>query len=71
LEISHLRDGKSIAHDYHAAVRTIWNVQEADAREEVLVVMAHDDSLLDVVEFFPVEANVCREGVGAGAVGGF
>jgi len=56
-EISHLPDGKSVAHDYHEAVRTIWKVQEADAREEILVVMAHDDTLLDVVDFFLNEAN--------------
>jgi glyoxylase-like metal-dependent hydrolase (beta-lactamase superfamily II) len=57
LEISNLPDGKSIAHDFDEAVRTIGKVQEADAREEILVVMAHDESLLDVVDFFPKYAN--------------
>jgi hypothetical protein len=32
-------------------------VIEADARDEVLVLMAHDDSLLDVMDFFPKYAN--------------
>jgi hypothetical protein len=56
-EISNLLHGKSVAHDYREAVRTIGKVQEADAREEILVVVAHDDSLLHVVDFFPKEAN--------------
>jgi glyoxylase-like metal-dependent hydrolase (beta-lactamase superfamily II) len=56
-EISNLPDGKSVANDFDDAVRTIGKVQEADAREEILVVMAHDASLLEVVDFFPEEAN--------------
>ncbi|MCJ1476955.1 hypothetical protein MMC13_005625 [Lambiella insularis] len=39
------------------AIETIEKVQEADGHEEVLVVMAHDATLLDVVEFFPKKAN--------------
>ena len=47
-----------MANDVDEAERTIAKVQEADgATEEVLVVMAHDDSLLDVVDFFPKEAG--------------
>jgi hypothetical protein len=38
-------------------VRTIEKVQEADVREEILVVMAHDESLLGVIDFFPKYAN--------------
>ena len=30
---------------------------EADAQGKVLVVMAHDDSLLPVMDFFPKSAN--------------
>lgn len=56
-EISNLPDGKSVAHDFDDAVLAIGKVQEADAREEILVVMAHDESLLEVVDFFPEEAN--------------
>jgi len=37
--------------------RTLEKLQEADASDDVLVVLAHDDSLLDVVEFFPKSAN--------------
>jgi len=39
------------------AERTLLKVQEADAKEEVLVIMAHDNSALDVVDFFPKYAN--------------
>lgn len=55
--IAKLPDGKGVAHDVDEAERTIGKVIEADARDEVLVVMAHDDSLLDVVDFFPKYAN--------------
>jgi hypothetical protein len=60
-EISNLPDGKGIAHDWAEATNTIAKVQECDAREEVLVVMTHDDSLLGVLEFFPSEANMFVE----------
>jgi glyoxylase-like metal-dependent hydrolase (beta-lactamase superfamily II) len=56
-EIARLEDGKGVAHDVDEAEATIGKVQEADAREDIFVVMAHDDSLLDVVDFFPEYAN--------------
>lgn len=56
-EIPRLEDGKGVAYDVDEATATIGKVQEADAKEEVLVVIAHDDSLLDVVDFFPKYAN--------------
>ena len=56
-EIARPEDGTGVAHDADEAEVTIGKVMEADARDEVLVVMAHDDSLLDVVNFFPKYAN--------------
>lgn len=48
---------KGISYDRDEALRTITKVQEADANEKILVVIAHDPSLLDVVDFFPKYAN--------------
>ena len=48
-------------YDPDVAEETIRKVMEADARPDVLVVMAHDESLLDVVDFFPKYANDFRE----------
>ncbi|KAL2062868.1 hypothetical protein VTL71DRAFT_5940 [Oculimacula yallundae] len=50
-------DGSGVAHDADEAEVTVEKVIEADAHDEVFVVMAHDDSLLDVVDFFPKYAN--------------
>jgi hypothetical protein len=55
--IARLDDGKGVAHDADEAEATIGKVIEADARDEVLVVMAHDESLLSVMDFFPEYAN--------------
>lgn len=46
-----------IQHDAEEAGRTISKLQEVDVADNVLVVLAHDESLLDVVEFFPQKAN--------------
>ncbi|KAF7928488.1 uncharacterized protein EAE98_005544 [Botrytis deweyae] len=54
-------DGKQVAHDVDEAERTIEKVMEVDASDEVLVVMAHDETLKDVVSFFPRYANGFRE----------
>ena len=56
-EIADLKDGSGVAHNVQETVETIEKVIEADARNEVLVVMAHDDSLLGVIDFFPKYAN--------------
>ncbi|KAH6678469.1 hypothetical protein B0J14DRAFT_625064 [Halenospora varia] len=56
-EIARLPDRKLVAHDADEAERTIGKVIEADARDDVLVVMAHDESLVGVVEFFPQYAD--------------
>ena len=42
-----------MAHNPQEARETIQKVMETDADEKVLVVMAHDNSLLGVLEFFP------------------
>lgn len=60
-KIARLEDGKGIAHDADEAQVTIEKVIEIDARDEVFVVMAHDDSLLDVVDFFPKFANAFEQ----------
>ncbi|KAF4629002.1 hypothetical protein G7Y89_g9145 [Cudoniella acicularis] len=56
-EIARLPDGKGIAHDVDEAQRTIGKVIEADARDDILVVMAHDETLVGVVDFFPKYAD--------------
>ncbi|PQE09711.1 metallo-beta-lactamase superfamily protein [Rutstroemia sp. NJR-2017a BBW] len=56
-EVAKGENGKSVAHDAAAAQETIEKMMEVDARDEVLVVMAHDDTLLDIVDFFPKEVD--------------
>lgn len=46
-----------IQHDAEEAERTIAKMQEVDVMDNVLVVLAHDESLLDVVDVFPAKAN--------------
>jgi len=55
--IARLEDGKGVAHNVDEAEETIGKVIEADARDEVLVLMAHDQTLLSVMDFFPKYAN--------------
>ncbi len=40
-------------HDVDEAMRTVEKLQEADAHDNVFVAAAHDETLLDHVEFFP------------------
>ncbi|KAI9799652.1 MAG: hypothetical protein M1833_003967 [Piccolia ochrophora] len=60
-EISQGEDGSSVAHDKEQATQSIRKVEEFDPRADVFVVIAHDQSLLDVMEFFPKEANAWQE----------
>lgn len=46
-----------IQHDAEEAERTIAKLQEVDVMDNVLVVLAHDESLLDVVDLHPAQAN--------------
>lgn len=56
---------ESFAQDLTKCNWTIEGMQEFDADENVLVVVAHDESLLDVLEFFPKGLNDWRsEGLG-------
>lgn len=58
LELSKRLNSEGGAHtDPVEAARTIEKLQEADAHDKVLVVLAHDKSLLPVVDFFPKYAN--------------
>jgi hypothetical protein len=43
--------------DVDEAISTQVKVQDADSQENVFVVMAHDESLMNIVDFFPKEAN--------------
>jgi glyoxylase-like metal-dependent hydrolase (beta-lactamase superfamily II) len=56
-QIARPEDGSGVAYDADGAEVTIEKVIEADARDEILVVMTHDESLLNVVDFFPKYAN--------------
>lgn len=56
-EIARREDGSGVADDVDEADRTVHKVMEADAQEEILVVMAHDKTLLPVLDFFPKYAN--------------
>lgn len=49
-----------LAEDIPKAVETIHHVQLADAREDVLLVFAHDTTVLEAVNLFPLSANNWR-----------
>ncbi|CAK1357912.1 hypothetical protein CB0940_07420 [Cercospora beticola] len=53
-------NGTSIAIDIQAARDTITAIQEFDAKPEVFVIAAHDQSLFNVLEYLPAEANDWR-----------
>lgn len=48
---------KVVAYDADEADTSISKLQDVDALDEVLVVIAHDKSLLSVLEFFPKYAD--------------
>lgn len=50
-------DGSGGAFNVDVAEETIGKLMEADAHDEVFVVTAHDDTLMEVVDFFPKYAN--------------
>lgn len=43
----------SFHHDVDETIVTVSKVQEADCRDEILVCAAHDETLLEVLDFFP------------------
>lgn len=54
------RPGKGLTHNIEDCIGTIKKVQETDGHDHIFVVFAHDDTLLDVVGFFPETANDWR-----------
>ena len=46
-----------MAEDLDEAIKTIGKVMEVDSQQQVLVVIAHDDSLIGIVDFFPKYAD--------------
>ncbi|KAK3349146.1 beta-lactamase-like protein [Lasiosphaeria hispida] len=44
-------------HDADEGERTIQNLQQLDAEPRVLILAAHDESLLDVLDFFPAKLD--------------
>lgn len=43
------------------AIESIQKAQEADADSNVWFIFAHDDSLWDLIEFFPADVNAWKE----------
>ena len=50
-----------MAHDIDKAEGTISKVIEANVQDKVLVIIAHDNSLLPVMDFFPNYTNRFKE----------
>ena len=61
LEIANPENGTSIAHDFNGAVESIRKLEDFDGNDDVFTVIALDESLVDVVEFFPAGANGWKE----------
>jgi hypothetical protein len=51
----------TMGHDIPLTIRTIGDVQEADADDNVFVIIAHDDTVKGVVDLFPKTANDWKE----------
>ena len=52
------KDGKSLPYiDVDSAYDTIAKIQKIDKSENVLVIMAHDASLRDILSYWPTSAN--------------
>lgn len=51
------REQGGVHYDPDEAQQTIVKLQEADAHDKILIVAAHDESLLSVLDFFPKYAN--------------
>ncbi|KAI1082923.1 beta-lactamase-like protein [Whalleya microplaca] len=50
-----------VHHDVPTAIQTIKKLQETDAYDNILIVPAHDQTMLHVVDFFPKPANAFME----------
>jgi hypothetical protein len=55
------REDPSILQKYQETLTTIGKMTEFDANPNVLTIIAHDTSLLDVMDFFPAAANAWKE----------
>jgi len=53
--------GSGASHDKGQAQWSLKGLEEFDANPDVFTVFAHDNSLMDVVEFFPTGANDWKE----------
>lgn len=42
-----------LAHDEEMAASSVHNTEEFDADDNILVIIAHDEDILDIVDFFP------------------
>jgi glyoxylase-like metal-dependent hydrolase (beta-lactamase superfamily II) len=51
------KNGSAIHYDIPVMVESIRKLQECDAHDNILVVAAHDITILNVVDFFPKPAN--------------
>jgi len=51
------RPGDSVTHNIEDCISTIKRVQETDGHDQIFVAFAHDDTLREVVKFFPKKAN--------------
>ncbi|ETS84345.1 hypothetical protein PFICI_02370 [Pestalotiopsis fici W106-1] len=49
--------GAAYTHDVQASRKTISNVQDTDSGDDILVILAHDDSVRNIVDFFPKPLN--------------
>ncbi|KAJ9212701.1 hypothetical protein DTO166G4_5648 [Paecilomyces variotii] len=54
-------DGSSVADNVAAATQSIAHLQEFDAADDVFIVLAHDASLLGVIDVYPNTANEWKE----------
>ncbi len=45
------------ADDHDKTIESVWKMMEFDARDTIFVVLAHDATLLDVVDCYPATAN--------------
>ncbi|KAM3089399.1 hypothetical protein ACMFMG_000998 [Clarireedia jacksonii] len=61
-EVARPDGGNGISYDAEEAQKTVGKVMEVDARDEVLVVIAHDADLLGLMDFFPKEVDARKIG---------
>ena len=48
---------KDGGHDIDETTETIRRLEEFDASEDIFVILAHDESLLSIIDFYPQQAN--------------